>query len=404
MSRTYLMEIGWTVTAKREFAALTLLLALVGCSTSLVLPASAIRLDGGGLTTSIVGLLLALHPAGLMLALPATRPLYRRLRAKGVLIASCVGAATTCVVLAEVHAPPLGWGFGLLCLGVCMGLVFNLAETRINTLVPDHARGRLLALHCMVFTVSQLAGPLILQVLSSEQALIGCGLGLCMIGLPCARFVSPVVADEEGISWTICRRLLLTAPAIVWGTALFGLFDSIVLTMLPLYAQAHNLSMSAALWSVSVVLAGDAVMEWPIGWMADRVGRVPMQWVCALVLLVSSASLPWAVTGWLWAPQLALVGASAGGIYVLSLMATGERFQGTRLLAMSSLLGAAWGAASCSGTLMTGVLMDLNPTWALPGVLLASSLVFIVAMKWESRGTSCPESSDWKVEEIQEKV
>jgi predicted MFS family arabinose efflux permease len=96
--------------------------------------------------------------------------------------------------------------------------------------------------------------------------------------------------------------------------------------------------------------------------------------------------LPWAATSpWLCWPLLYVLGAAAGAIYTLSLVACGERFRGVALVSASSLVGASWSAASFGGPLVAGALMKSVGNDAIVGVLLAAALAFLGAVWWEKR-------------------
>jgi hypothetical protein len=96
--------------------------------------------------------------------------------------------------------------------------------------------------------------------------------------------------------------------------------------------------------------------------------------------------LPWAVSStWLCWPLLYVLGAAAGAIYTLSLVACGERFRGAALVSASSLVGASWSAASFGGPLVAGALMKSTGNDSMVGVLLASALAFLGAALWERR-------------------
>jgi MFS family permease len=318
-------------------------------------------------------------------------PAVNRFGARRVLQWAGAGAALVCSLLPQADTP-LGVGAGLLGLGVLLGLSFNLVEAWVNAILPDARRGTWLALHCTLFTLFQLSGPLLLQWLPGVQAYAVCA-ALLLLAMPICSFLNERSFDESGDNdattpaeapeqqrwWT----LLLTAPAIVWSTALFALFDALVLSLLPIYGRQHGLDESLALLSASVVLAGDTALEWLVGLLADRCGRLPVHLGCAVLLLLAAPLLPLAVGHWLWWPLLFLIGGAAGGIYVLSLMASGQRYSGRRLLRMTALLGAAWGAASCVGPLLTGVLMQVSVSWALPGVLLGCAAILLPALAWE---------------------
>jgi MFS family permease len=349
------------------------------------LPLTALRLELAGHQSSLIGSLMALHALGLVLAMPLTALAVVHLGARSALTLASLGAALVCVTMQDAQTV-LEVAATLLLLGVLLGLAFNLVETWVNDILPEAERGRWLAIHCTIFTLFQLSGPLLLQVLPAGHEYQLSGL-LLILTLPACRVLSHKVLDEEtdAESAKAWWQILLSAPAVVWGTVLFALFDALVLGILPLYGRLAGLSNADALLSASVVLAGDTSLEWVIGVLADRYGRLPLQVLCGLLLLVGAPLLPLAIGHAAWWPLLFVIGGAAGGIYVLSLMASGQRFSGRGLLQMTSLLGASWGAASCAGPLLTGVLMQVNLTWALPGVMTTATVILLLALAWEER-------------------
>jgi len=377
-----------TPLVRRDFLGLTAAIAMVGLTLGLVLPQSALRLQASGADAGLTGAILALHALGLVLSMPVTMPLVQRLGARSLLV---LATATSALVCASLQGAAQIWQLaaGLLGLGVSLGLVFNLVEAWVNDVLPDASRGHWLAIHCTVFTLFQLLGPLLLPWLPTQRPGLlpfeWCGL-LLLASLPACRLLSAhhFSAEEESGPSTAWWRLLARAPAVVWGTALFALFDALVLGLLPVHARAHGLSDAEALRSAAVVLAGDTALEWVIGRLADKHGHQRLQWACGVVLLAGAALLPASAGQWWWWPLLFAIGGAAGGIYVLSLVACGHRFAGQRLLQMTALLGATWGAASCAGPLFTGTLMDLSARWALPGVLMGSTVVLMAALAWEA--------------------
>ena len=374
----------WTRQNRGDFWALSGAITLVGLALGTVLPLTVLRLEQSGHGSALVGVLMALHALGLILAMPLTPIAVTDRSPRRALCLSSLGAALVCMAMQDAVSVP-ALATALLVLGVLLGVVFNVVETWINAILPEHSRGRWLAVHCSIFTVFQLCGPLLLQVLPAghEYRLSG---GLLLVTLPACGLLSARRLDDEGESGALSGglRMMLSAPAVVWGTVLFALVDTLVLGLLPLYGRLEGLSPSDALLSASVVLAGDTALEWVIGALADRHGCVPLQVVCGLVLLLASVLLPFAIGHATWWPLLFAIGGAAGGIYVLSLMASGQRFSGRGLLRMTALLGASWGVASCSGPLMTGLLMQVNLTWALPGILTVSAAILLLALAWEA--------------------
>jgi MFS family permease len=172
----------------------------------------------------------------------------------------------------------------------------------------------------------------------------------------------------------------------VIGTGFFALFDTIALSLLPLFAMSHGITSEVAVLFASALLLGDTTLQYPIGWLADRLGRERVHIGCGVIVVVLLPLLPWAIQSpWLCWPLLYVLGAAAGAVYTLSLVACGERFRGVALVSASSLMGASWSAASFGGPLVAGALMKGVGNDAMVGVLLAAALAFLVATWWERR-------------------
>lgn len=380
---------SWSDTAWRDFLGLSGGIALVGLTLGTVLPLTALCLDRDGQASSVIGLLLALHALGLVLAMPLTTQSVAIFGARRVITFASLGAAANCALLQYMMHTPLLLAFGLLSLGLMLGLVFNLVETWLNEILPSAQRGRWLAIHCTIFTLFQLCGPLLLKFLPPQHAYQLCAL-LLLLALPAYKLLSnkKLGHDAQSTSSIAWWQLVAAAPAVVWSTMLFALFDALVLGILPVYGRLNGMSETQALWSVSVILAGDTALEWCVGTLADRFSRWRVHVLCCLILLICAPLMPLAVGNWTWWPLLFLTGGAAGGIYVLSLMACGQRFAGSGLLRITALLGAAWGLASIAGPLLAGILTEANPAWALPGILTIAALILLLALSREFRSES----------------
>src|SRR5690606_18613194 len=209
-----------------------------------------------------------------------------------------------------------------LFLGVALTVVFILGESWINQLAVEQWRGRLVALYGTGYALSQLAGPLLLSLLGATTDLgfwTGTGLLVCgslvLLGRSGAPRVDSHSASGRGL-FDFCRRL----PTIAWAVGLFAAFEAMMLTMLPGHGLHQGFSQEAALLMASVVVVGDAALQLPIGWLADRMPRPTLFRLCGMVLMLSGLGVPLLLhTPLIW-PLWVLFGASAGGLFTLSLI------------------------------------------------------------------------------------
>ena len=64
-----------------------------------------------------------------------------------------------------------------------------------------------------------------------------------------------------------------TAPIVMLAAAVAGLVESADLTLLPLFGLHAGIGERAALLLVTVFMAGNVILQTPIGLLADRFGR-----------------------------------------------------------------------------------------------------------------------------------
>lgn len=375
----------------RDFLALILSVAVVGLGSGATLPLTAVALTQAGYGTDVVGLLTAAQAGGGLFIVPLAGWIATRFGGRPAIVASVlvIAAATA---LMQLTANLWMWGVLRVLCGAALMLLFTIGEAWVNQLADDASRGRVVAIYATHFTLFQMAGPVLVSQIAGftawRFALCGAIFLLALPALAMIRSAPPDSHENEGEAEAhgIWRHVLPQMPALIIGTGFFALFDTLALSLMPLFAMAHGVSSQIAVLFASALLLGDTTMQFPIGWLADRLGRERVHIGAAVVVVMLLPALPWAVTlPWLCWPLLFVLGAAAGSIYTLSLVACGERFRGTALVSASSLVGASWSAASFAGPLIAGTLMKGVGNDALIGVLLVSALAFLVAVWWEKR-------------------
>jgi MFS family permease len=266
-----------------------------------------------------------------------------------------------------------------LLIGVALTVVFILGESWINQLSVEKWRGRLVALYGTGYALSQLSGPLLLNALGTDgdrAFWTGTGLliggSLLLLGRSGAPRVDEHSASARGLT-AFCRGM----PAIAWAVVLFAAFEAMMLTLLPIYGLRQGFTQEVALFMVSVVVVGDAALQLPIGWLADLMSRRTLFRGCGLVLLLSSLSIPLLLhTPLIW-PVWVLFGASAGGLFTLSLILIGERFRDDELVRANAHVAQLWGIGCLLGPLATGAASQWVSGHALPLLMAAGAAGFV---------------------------
>lgn len=352
---------------------------VVGLAMGVTLPLVSLRLDQWGYDAFAIGVMAAMPAIGILLGARLAGRLAGYLGSERCMRLMLVSAAIS-VGLLPVLADYWFWLVLRLLLGGCLTITFILGESWINQLVPDRLRGRLVAVYGSAFAVSQLCGPLILGVLgTASDSGFWLSIGLLLLGIAVLWPVNgaPQV-NAESASGSGVMGFVRRMPAVAWAVMLFACFEAMVLTLLPVYLIREGFAQTLALLMVSTVVLGDAVLQLPIGWLADKVRRTTLFRVCGVTLLCSSASIPLLLqTPLIW-PALVLFGASAGGLYTLSLILVGQRFRDDALVRANAHIALLWGFGCLLGPFSTGAASRWLSSHSLPWLMAGMAAVFLL--------------------------
>ena len=352
---------------------------VVGLAMGVTLPLVSLRLDQWGYDAFAIGVMAAMPAIGILLGARLAGRLAGYLGSDRCMLPMLVRAAIS-VGLRPVLAVYWFWLVLRRMLGGCLTITFILGESWINQLVPDRLRGRLVAVYGSAFAVSQLCGPLILGVLgTASDSGFWLSIGLLLLGIAVLWPVNgaPQV-NAESASGSGVMGFVRRMPAVAWAVMLFACFEAMVLTLLPVYLIREGFAQTLALLMVSTVVLGDAVLQLPIGWLADKVRRTTLFRVCGVTLLCSSASIPLLLqTPLIW-PALVLFGASAGGLYTLSLILVGQRFRDDALVRANAHIALLWGFGCLLGPFSTGAASRWLSSHSLPWLMTGMAAVFLL--------------------------
>ncbi len=376
------------VTRRVTLAAVIACISVFGLTYGLTAPLLALLMARQGASDALIGINSAMHAVGI-LATTFTLPRLAARFGPRRLILAALGVAVVSLVL--IAASPSYWPwFGLrIVLGAAVNALFVLSETWINQVADDATRGRTMAIYTSSLALGFAVGPILLTISGVEgwaPFLVAIGLvAACALTMLPARVVEPRMGDGgHKVRW----RYMALAPVAMAIMVLNACLDSAVLSMLPLYAIQQGWSEGRAPLLVTAFLVGSIVLQYPIGWAADRLGRRPVMLVCAVASTVLAAGHPLVIGHPL--PALALEFAWGGlfmGIYTIMLAVVGDRFQGGRLVAVYALLSLMWGVGALLGPTAAGAAMQALPPHGLAIYMAGACLLFTVFL-WRSRSAA----------------
>ncbi|MDH4570462.1 MFS transporter [Pseudomonas sp. BN414] len=354
----------------------------IGLALGVTMPLVSLRLESWGYDSFAIGVMAATPAVGVLLGAVIAGRLAARFGTTTLMQLCLLVGALSVGLLALVQVYPV-WLLLRLLIGVALTVVFILGESWINQLAVEEWRGRLVALYGTGYALSQLSGPLLLAAIGTGNDLgfwTGTGLlvggSLLLLGRTGAPSVDAHSASGRGL-WSFCTRL----PTIAWAVVLFAAFEAMMLTLLPIYGLRQGFTQEVALLMASVVVVGDAALQLPIGWLADRMSRLSLFRICGVALLGSSLAIPLLLhTPLIW-PIWVLFGASAGGLFTLALILIGERYRDDELVRANAHIAQLWGVGCLIGPLVTGAASQWISGHALP-LMMALGAAGFVWLAW----------------------
>lgn len=363
------------------FGVLIFAVSVIGLSMGTTLPLVALRLHEAGASSLEIGVISALPAAGMILSAFLVTPLSRRFSGRTLYLA-CFALCAVSVAALQLPSDSLTvLSLARLILGVAMGVAVILGESWVNELCDERKRGQVVALYAACFTGFQLLGPALIGLLGAASpwpALLVSAANLLALAA-IWQSLPEQLSEHDAHSSTGFSVIgfIRVAPALCTGVLFFAFFDSVVLSLFPVYASGHGYAVGIAAFMVTIILLGDMLFQVPLGWLSDRWVRTRLHLCCGLLALGIGGALPWLIQMplLLW-PALVVLGAVAGGVYTLALVLIGERFSGQELVTANASVGLLWGVGSLVGPLSSGLLMDLGPN-GLPLALSLAAALFV---------------------------
>ena len=391
---------------RRQLVVATVALAVASFGHGLTMPLLSLVLSHQGVDETLIGLNTGAYFIAIFAVAPFTTRLMRRRGPAQLMLASILAEA---ILLALLCAFPNVWLWFPLrfALGIAASFLWIAGEAWVNHAAQESHRGRIIAIFGVVVSAGFALGPLILSWTGTEgwtPFLVTIAVLLVAAGVLASTLgTAPRLSGKT--SGTLARYVLL-APVAMFGYFVFAAGDAVLLTFLPIYAVGIGLEEAESVRLLTVLAVGSMALQYPIGWLADRVSNYAIVTVVSVALLAGSIALPAALAH--PAPTVGvafmfLYGGALGGLYTLSLVLLGRQFKGADLSAASAMLSVMFCIGAFIWPSLSGAVMDRFGGRAMPVTLVVAFAMFllIVAVVW-IRG---PSSGRWtrnKVERREE--
>jgi MFS family permease len=339
------------LTALRQVAQVLLGVALLEVALSAFSPLVTIQLNNRGSNTETIGIITSCYYAGFVLGTITCFPIIDRVRHVRAFCVFTVLAANA-TLLHVVIQQPIAWMILRAIIGYAMAGVFTIVESWLNDKATSETRGRIFALYTAVAWAMSSIGPLGLNLQDPSGTtlfvLITVFMASAIIPLALTTVGNPEIGHRTHFG---IIRLYKISPVGVLACFSSGFVNTAIFGLLPVYCSKLGYSNAQISIILSISVLAGFVIQYPIGWLADSLGRRPLMLATTMVAIALSVwivSLPANSFWWLVGLTFALTG-MISPLYGLGVGQTNDYVEKKDFVAASAGLLFAWGIGASIG-------------------------------------------------------
>jgi MFS family permease len=272
-------------------------------------------------------------------------------------LASMISAA---LILYAALPFPIAWFVLRIVVGFCYSGVYVVAESWLNDRATNETRGQVLSAYLIVQMMGIVAAQLLLNFADVGGfilfIIISVAVSVSFAPILLSASPAPVFQTTKPMS---LRQLYVASPLGMFGTFILGGVFAALFGMTAVYGTEKGMSIAEISVFVGMIYVGGMFLQFPIGWMSDRMDRRLL--IIGSTLFGAAATL---IAFW-GADNLAIllacsfvIGGVANPLYSLLLAYTNDFLEHEDMAAASGGLIFINGIGAIAGPLVVGAMMS----------------------------------------------
>lgn len=269
----------------KSIASLLLSYGLLLLANGLFSTLLGIRTNIEGFSPEITGFIMAAYFLGLFIG---ARYAVRVVARVGH-IRSFAAFASVMSVSALTHAmliDPFAWMLMRMASGFCMAGMIMVTESWLNERASNTTRGQVLSIYMITNYAAAGSAQLLLNVSDPAKfhlfSLASILFSVALVPVLLTRAVAPQPVSIERMG---LRELYRTSPLGMLGALCAGLISATFYGLAPLFTRGIGLQLTDTSIFMSIVIFSGLLLQWPMGWLSDRIDR---RWILTAVALLTS--------------------------------------------------------------------------------------------------------------------
>lgn len=366
-----------------SFAALFLSIFLVQMGSGSLGPLDVLAANARGFTAEEIGLLGSAHFAGFFIGCWLA-PRYTGAVGHSRSFAAAAAVGATGALLHPVLEGPYYWAGLRVLTGIAIASAYTVIESWLQAKTRNRNRGRVYGIFRVIDMGGQITAQAMIAVLDptgyAAYNIVAVFCCLCLLPLALSRRVAPRIPEVPRLRPV---RAWMLSPLAAMGIVVAGATGASFRMIGPLYGVESGLNAGELAIFLSMAMIGGILVQYPIGWLADKVER---RTVLIGVSAAAVCSCMWTVqvSGETWLLYLAagLFGATSYPLYSVSSALVNDRAGRKEMLELNASLIFFFSVGAVISPTVSALLLDAFGPPALFWFIAGGHLFLIFFAFW----------------------
>jgi len=292
--------------------------------------------------------------------------------------------ASISILFHGIYIDPWLWMAMRVVTGISFAGFFVVTESWLNDRASNETRGKVLSVYMVIVTGSMGAGQFLLNLAKPDvidlfiliSVIISFGL------IPILLTVKPAPSFGTSSKMSVID-LYRASPLAVIGNCLTGMAHGTIFGLGAIYASQVLVDIKAISWFMACFMIGSLVLQWPVGYISDRIGRRGVMAALSIVAIVCCVLAVFAPKDSLY---FYLVIVALGGVampmYSICIAYANDRLEPHQIVGASGSLVMVAGFGAMTGPITIAFFMDLFGVafffWGIAAVFMTILLFTLV--------------------------
>jgi len=268
--------------------------------------------------------------------------------------------ASISILFHGMYVSPAVWMAMRVVTGICFAGFFVVTESWLNDRASNKTRGKILSVYMLIVTFGIGSGQFLLNLAQPDAIdlfiLTSIIISFGLIPILLTAKPAPVFDISEKMS---VFELYRASPLAVIGNCLTGMAHGTIFGLGAIYASAILVDIKSISWFMACFMIGSLIMQWPVGYISDRLSRrLVMATISTISIVFSILAALAPKDSLIFYIYIILLGGAAIPMYSICIAYANDRLEPRQIVAASGSLVMVAGIGLSTGPIMVAFFMD----------------------------------------------